>query len=64
MKLQYAIGEQCLVYKANEFREGKLKMLKDFGITLTEREREIFDTLIVARQIENFVKEIINNRLG
>ena len=63
MQMQYAIGERCLVYKADKFREGKLKMLKDFGITLTEREMEIFNTLTVARQIENFVSEIIKTHL-
>ena len=57
-------GAACPPYKANEFREGKLKLLEDFGITLTESEREIFDTLVFAREIENFICDIFRNRLS
>jgi hypothetical protein len=63
MQMQYVLGNKCLVYKADKFREGKLKILKDFGITLTEREMEIFNTLTTTRQIENFVSELIKHRL-
>lgn len=64
MIYQYTIGAQCPSYKANEFREGKLKLLNDFGIALTESERETFDKIESPRQIEKFVKGIIHNRLG
>lgn len=64
MQDKYVIGEHCIAYKANKFREGKLKMLKDFGITLTEREEKYFNTLTTPRQIEKFVRIIISNRLG
>ena len=64
MSYQYTIGAQCPPYKANEFREGKLKLLEDFEITLTESEMETFNTLTFPRQIEKFIREIINNRLG
>ena len=30
MIMQYTIGKQCPIYKANEFKEGKLKLLNDF----------------------------------
>ena len=63
MLIQNAIGIQCSRYKADKFREEKLELLKDFEITLTESEREIFNTLTSPRQIEKFVKEIIKNRL-
>lgn len=64
MHMPFALEKSCSLYKANEFREGKLKLLEDFDITLTERERETFDTLTSPRQIEKFIREIINNRLG
>ena len=64
MLIHNAIGIQCSYYKANEFREGKLKLLADFDITLTESETETFNTLTSPRQIEKFIREIIHNRLG
>ena len=64
MGLCFISGVACSTYKANEFREGKLKLLKDFGISLTESEREIFDTLVIAREIEEFVCDIFRDRLG
>ena len=64
MHVPFALEKSCSLYKANEFREGKLKLLEDFNITLTESERETFNTLTSPRQIEKFVREIINNRLG
>ena len=48
-------------YKANKYREGKLKMLKDMGIALTESERETFNKLTIQRQIDNFTRQIIKN---
>jgi hypothetical protein len=57
-------GVACPPYKANEFRQEKIELLKDFGITLTESEREIFNTLVIAREIENFVCDIFRNRLN
>lgn len=61
MIYQYTIGAQCPSYKANEFREGKLKLLNDFGIALTESERETFDKLETPRQIDEFYCTIIRN---
>lgn len=56
-------GVSCPTWKANEFREGKLKLLEDFDITLTKSEMEIFNTLEYAREIENFVRNIFRDRL-
>lgn len=64
MGVGYVSGISCPPFKANEFREGKLKLLKDFDIALTESEMETFNTLTSPRQIEKFVRDIINNRLG
>ncbi len=64
MGIGYVSGISCQPFKANEFREGKLKLLKDFEITLTESEMETFNSLNTPRQIEKFIREIINNRLG
>lgn len=64
MWVPFASEKSCSLYKLNKFREGKLKLLKDFDITLTESEMETFDTLTSPRQIEKFIREIINNRLG
>lgn len=64
MHTPFALEKSYSLYKANEFREGKLKLLADFKIDLTESERETFNTLTSPRQIENFVREIIRNRLG
>lgn len=64
MLIHKAIGTQCSYYKADKFREGKLKLLKDFEIELTESEKETFNTITSPRQIEKFIREIIKNRLG
>ena len=64
MWVPFALEKSCALYKANEFREGKLKLLKDFEIELTESEKETFNTLTSPRQIEKFIREIIKNRLG
>lgn len=64
MGVGYVSGIACPPFKASEFREGKLNLLKDFDISLTESERETFNTLTSPRQIEKFVREIISNRLG
>lgn len=64
MGVPFALEKSGSLYKANEFCEGKLKLLTDFEITLTESERETFNTLTSPRQIEKFIREIINNRLG
>ena len=64
MKMKYVIGEHCLTYKADKFREGKLELLSDFCITLTEREMIDFNALKTPREIEKFVRDIINNRWG
>ena len=64
MIYQTTIGAQCPSYKADEFREGKLKLLSDFCITLTEREMIDFKALNSPREIEKFVRDIINNRWG
>ena len=64
MITQCTIGKQCPLYKANEFREGKLELLKDFEIALTEREMESFVKLTSPREIEKFIRNIIRNRLG
>ena len=62
MIIHHAIGVQCSGFKADEFREEKLELLKDFEITLTESEMETFNTLTSPRQIEKFIREIIKNR--
>jgi hypothetical protein len=64
MWMPFALEKSGSLYKTNEFREGKLKLLEDFDITITESERETFNTLTSPRQIEKFIREIINNRLG
>lgn len=43
--------------------EGKLKLLDDMCIHLTKREMEILNGLKSPREIENFVRDIIRNRL-
>lgn len=62
MHMSFALEKSYPLHKTNKFREGKLKLLEDFDITLTERERETFNTLTSPRQIEKFIREIVNNR--
>lgn len=62
MIIHHAIGVQCSGFKADEFREEKLELLKDFCITLTEREMIDFQALNSPREIERFVRTIIDNR--
>ena len=62
MGMCFVSGAACPLYKANEYREGKLKLLKDFGIALTESEREIFNTLTSPREIDKFYRDIIISR--
>lgn len=64
MNMKYVIGEHCLTYKANKYREGKLKVLEDCKITLTEREREVFMKLNSPREIERCFRTIIENHWG
>ena len=64
MHMPFTLEKSYPLQKANKLREEKLKLLEDFGISLTESEREIFNTITSPRQIENFVKDIIHNRLG
>lgn len=64
MHMPFALERSCALYKADKFREGKLELLKDFDINLTESEMETFNTITSPRQIEKFIREIINNRLG
>lgn len=61
MGIGYVSGVACPPFKANEYREGKLKLLKDFGITLTESEKETFNTLMSPREIDKFYRDIIRN---
>jgi hypothetical protein len=61
MGIGYVSGISCPPFKANEYREGKLKLLKDFDITLTESERETFNTLTSPREIDKFYRDIIRN---
>lgn len=42
--------------------EEKLKLFNDMDISLTKSEMEVLDSLNTPRQIEKFVKDIINNR--
>lgn len=42
--------------------EGKLKMLSQMCITLTQSEMEILNTKNTPRQIESYIRDIINNR--
>lgn len=42
--------------------EGKLKLLNDMGITLSQTEMKTLDTMHTPRQIETYIRSIINNR--
>lgn len=42
--------------------ESKLKLLRQMCITLTEREMETINSMNTPRQIEAYVRSIINNR--
>ena len=61
MIYQHTIGAQCPIYKADEFKEGKLKLLEDFDIVLTESEMETLNGLYTPREIEKFIRDIIRN---
>lgn len=45
-----------------KFIEGKLKILDQMCITLTEREMQNLNALDTPRQIENYIRSIINSR--
>lgn len=49
-------------FDKGKFIEGKLKVLGDMCITLTERETELLHSFSTPRQIENFIRAIIINR--
>lgn len=61
MWVPFALEKSCSLYKTNEYREGKLKLLKEFGISLTESEMETFNTLTSPREIDKFYSNIIRN---
>lgn len=49
-------------FDKGKYIEGKLKVLSDMCITLTEREMETLNTFSTPRQIETYIRTIINNR--
>ena len=63
MIVGYTYGFMCSSQKADKIREGKLKVLKDMGIALTESEMEIFNKLATQRQIDDFMANIFRTRL-
>ena len=62
MKTSYAKFVQVGHFDKGKYIEGKLKVLSDMCITLTEREMQTLNTLDTPRQIENYIRKIINNR--
>lgn len=64
MHVPFALEKSCSLHKANKFREGKLKLLKDFDISLTESEMKTFHALTFIREIDEFYRDMIRNRLG
>ncbi len=62
MKTSYAKYIQVGSFDKGKFIEGKLKLLDDMCITLTEREMEMLNAFATPRQIENFIRAIIISR--
>ena len=62
MKTSYAKFVQVGCFDKGKFIEGKLKVLSDMDITLTEREMEALYKCDSPRQIENTVRTIIHSR--
>ena len=49
-------------FDKGKFIEGKLKLLSDMDIVLTEREMEMIHSFSTPRQIENFIRAVIISR--
>lgn len=62
MIVGYTYGFMCPSRKADEIREEKLKLLSDFCITPTESEMEILNGLSTEREMERFIRAVINSR--
>lgn len=54
-----AIGKP---FDKGKFIEGKLKVLSDMNIALSEREMEMLHSFSTPRQIENFIRAVIISR--
>lgn len=64
-KMKTSYGKADLIgnpFDKGKFIEGKLKVLSDMRITLTEREMEMLYSFNTPRQIENFVRAVIISR--
>lgn len=64
MIVGYTYGFMCPSRKADEIREEKLKLLRDFCITPTESEKEILSGLSTEREMDAFVKDMIRIHLN
>ena len=62
MKTSYAKFIPTGCFDKGKFIEGKLKILSDMDITLTEREMEMLYAFNAPRQIENFIRAVIISR--
>lgn len=62
MKTSYAKFIQVGLFDKGKFIEGKLKVLSDMDITLSETEMNTLYECETPRQIENCVRKIVNNR--
>lgn len=65
MRTSYAkYIQQGKPFDKGKFIEGKLKILADMDISLTEREMEMLHSFSSPRQIESFIRAVIMNRWG
>lgn len=62
MRTSYAKYIQNGYFDKGKFIEGKLKILKDMKIALTEREMEMLYSFSSPRQIEGFIRAVFISR--
>ena len=62
MRTSYAKYIQNGYFDKEKFIEGKLKVLKDMEITLTERETQMMYSFSSPRQIEGFIRAVFMSR--
>ena len=62
MIVGYTYGYMIPSKKADEIREEKEELLRDFCIALTASERETLNSLTTERDMERFVRAVVNSR--
>lgn len=60
----YDEKNKCKLEKLKKFRKEKIRLLKDFGITLTSEQKKRMNSFDREEDIDNFAHDLIFEHLG